>query len=158
MHGCTQQSRPSRCGGRKWCFHSQRPRLIFGFAAPVVIRPEHAQGQGRYMESSKKAKTINLAELRCAIDVLFDDIMITHGLTEVAIEDPLYWCVLADQARDMDQVPVDFGVGDLNDDLEFALGPLNPDSEPVALTLTEVAPLLAYIGEVAYDRGRRRGS
>jgi hypothetical protein len=109
------------------------------------------------MENGGQAKTINLAELRRAVNVLFDHIMVTRGITEVAIEEPLYWCVLADQVRTMDQTPVDFGVGDLSDDLYFVLNVLRPESSPVALTLTEVAPLLAYVGEAVSNKVAGQG-
>ncbi|GAB3787889.1 hypothetical protein [Dyella agri] len=103
------------------------------------------------------AKTIDLIELRRAIEVLFDHIMITRGIREVEIEHPFYWAVLPGESRAMDERPSDLGVGDLNDDLDFVLGVLRPDASPVALTLTEAAPLLAYVGEAVSNKVANQG-
>jgi hypothetical protein len=110
------------------------------------------------MEEQKALRTVDVARLRDAINVLFDHVLTTCGITEVAIDEPLYWAVLSDEARVMNAVPSAPGVGNLNDDLDFVLAVLAPDAEPAALTLTEVAPLLAYIGEAVSFKIAPQGS
>ncbi|WP_445145055.1 hypothetical protein [Dyella sp. Tek66A03] len=109
------------------------------------------------MGTDKQARTIDLAELRRAVEALFDHVMVTRGISEVAIDHPLYWSVLPGESRAMDEQPAALGVGDLNDDLDFVLSVLKPGALPVALTLTEVAPLLAYVGEVVSDQVANQG-
>ena len=49
-------------------------------------------------------------------------------------------------------------VGNLADDWEFVSRLLREENQPVAYQLTELAPLLAYIGEaLAKDLGKRGG-
>ena len=44
--------------------------------------------------------------------------------------------------------PGELEVGDLADDWEFVSRLLQEENQPVAYQLTELAPLLAYLGEV----------
>lgn len=97
----------------------------------------------------KDRAIIDVARLRQAVNRLLDDIL-KAGVREVTIEQPLYWTVI--NPRSLHEQPSELGVGDLCDDLEFTLGVLEKDAEPVALTLTEAAPLLAYVGEVVSSR------
>ena len=102
----------------------------------------------------KDRAVIDIAKLQQAVNRLFDDIL-KAGVREVTIEQPLYWTVI--NPRSLHEQPSELGVGDLRDDLEFTLGVLDDDADPVALTLTEAAPLLAYVGEVVSSQlaGRR---
>lgn len=102
----------------------------------------------------KDRAVIDIARLQQAVNRLFDHIL-EAGVREVAIEQPLYWTVV--NPRSLHQQPSELGVGDLCDDLEFTLGVLDENVEPVSLTLTEAAPLLAYVGEVVSNQLAGRG-
>jgi len=52
----------------------------------------------------------------------------------------------------MERSPGDLGVGDLFADLDFVEQVLSAKDQPVALALIELAPILAYIGEVAGEK------
>ena len=59
----------------------------------------------------------------------------------------------------MELNPGELDVGDLADDWEFVSRLLQEENHPVAYQLTELAPLLAYLGEVlAQDLGERGDS
>jgi hypothetical protein len=103
----------------------------------------------------EKHRVIDIAQLQRAVNRLLDHVLMA-GVREVTIEQPLYWTVV--NPRSLHEQPSELGVGDLCDDLEFALGVLDPGAEPMALSLTEVAPLLAYVGEVVSARGMERGA
>ncbi|WP_158884385.1 hypothetical protein [Rhodanobacter sp. L36] len=100
------------------------------------------------MATGKQTRTIELAMLRRAVDALFDHVMIARGINEVVIDQPMYWSILPHDSRKMDEPPSELGVGNLNDDLDFVPSVLKTGASPVSLTLTEVAPLLTYVGEV----------
>lgn len=102
----------------------------------------------------EKRRVIDIAELQRAVNLLFDHVL-AAGVREVPIDQPLYWTVV--NPRSLHEAPSELGIGDLCDDLEFTLGSLDPGAHPMALTLTEAAPLLAYVGEMVAAREAERG-
>ena len=101
---------------------------------------------------------IDLVKLREVVDRLLDHIIETRGVRTVALQGRYYWEVPA-PARyrtEIDRGALD--VGNLADDWAFVSGLLQEENQPVAYQLTELAPLLAYIGEaLARDLSRRGG-
>ena len=59
-----------------------------------------------------------------------------------------YWDVPNDQIYDMGRNTFNLDVGSLVDDWDFVSNLLDKETDPVIIQLTEVAPLLRYIGEV----------
>jgi hypothetical protein len=76
----------------------------------------------------------------------------------VALEDRYCREVPAPARYRIEADPGALDVGNLADDWKFVSRLLRKDNQPVAYQLTELAPLLAYLGEVlAKDLGKRRG-
>jgi hypothetical protein len=101
---------------------------------------------------------IDLMELKAVVDRLLDHVIETRGVRTVALEDPYYWEVPAPARYKTEVGPGDLDVGNLADDWEFVSGLLREENQPVAYQLTELGPLLAYIGEaLAKDLGKRGG-
>ena len=101
---------------------------------------------------------IDLVELKAVVDRLLDHVIETRGVRTVALEDRYYWEVPAPARYKTEVEPGDLDVGNLADDWEFVSGLLREEKQPVAYQLTELGPLLAYIGEaLAKDLGKRGG-
>ena len=90
---------------------------------------------------------IDLLELRAVALRLLNHVIDTCGVTKISLDENFYWTVPADVAFKTDAMPTQLDVGSLADDWEFVSSLLRPDAIPVAYQLTELAPLLAYIGE-----------
>jgi hypothetical protein len=101
---------------------------------------------------------IDLVKLRQVVDRLFDHVIETRGVRRVALEDQYYWEVPAPVRYRTEVDPGELDVGNLADDWEFVSGLLRDENPPVAYQLTELAPLLAYVGEaLAKDLGKSGG-
>lgn len=90
---------------------------------------------------------IDTRELRVVINRLLDHIIETRGIEKVSLDENFYWNVPEEQAYDMNAT-IECDVGSLEDEWEFVSSLLDPDSDPVAYQLTEVAPIIRRIGEV----------
>jgi hypothetical protein len=95
--------------------------------------------------------SINLRELQQATNRLFDHIIKTKGVECVELRQNFYWSVPAEQLYDVKNDLKQPDVGSLYDDWEFVQSLTQDATEPVAFQLTEVAPLLRYIGEVVKE-------
>jgi hypothetical protein len=96
-------------------------------------------------------KSINLRELQQATNRLFDHIIKTKGVESVELRQNFYWSTPTDQFYDVKNNPAQLDIGSLYDDWEFVQSLTRGEAEPVAFQLTEVAPLLRYIGEVVKE-------
>jgi hypothetical protein len=92
-------------------------------------------------------RVIEIAKIKEAVNLLLDHV-IAMGVDTVELAEPLYWKILDDDKYAMAKSPTILGIGHLASDLDLVEGVLTNRHEPVALTLTEAAPILAYIGEV----------
>jgi hypothetical protein len=107
---------------------------------------------------SNSMRRINVEDLRKSVNVLLDHIL-ESGVESIDLEKQYYWQVNAQNKYDMATEPVGLVVGDLWDDLDFTEAVLTKDrKEAVAYTLTEVAQVLAYLGEVTGARLASRGA
>ena len=95
--------------------------------------------------------SINLRELQQATNRLFDHIIKTRGVENVELRQNFYWTVPTEQLYDVKNDLKQPDVGSLYDDWEFVQSLTQDTTEPVAFQLTEVAPLLRYIGEVVKE-------
>jgi len=91
---------------------------------------------------------VDISAIKQAVNMLLDHV-IEQGVESLPLEKQFYWKVLDDEKYQMERKPSDLGVGDLFADLSFVDAVLSAKDQPVALSLIELAPILAYIGEVA---------
>lgn len=96
-------------------------------------------------------RNIEIRKLKEAINLLLDHV-IDSGSDSIALEEQFYWKVSDSEKYKMNNEPTQVAVGDLFDDLDFVERVLHNKDNIVAYTLTEVAPILAYVGEVASNR------
>lgn len=101
-------------------------------------------------------RTIDISTVKAAVNLLLDHIM-ESGLKELPLNEQLYWKVLDNEKYVMNKPPGDPGVGDLFADLDFVEGVVSDGQQLTALTLTELGPLLTYIGEFSGDRLAAKG-
>lgn len=92
---------------------------------------------------------INLEKLQIVVNQLFDHIIKTRHVNSIklASNQNYYWQIEPEKLYDISVKPSEFTVGSLADDWDFVSSLLDKNSDPVAYQLTEVAPLLNYIGE-----------
>lgn len=91
---------------------------------------------------------IDIVELKRVVDRLLDHLIHTRGVRVVELKNNYYWTVPDDQVYDMARNTFELGIGSLVDDWDFVSSLLDKETDPVTYQLTEVAPLLRYIGEV----------
>ena len=96
-------------------------------------------------------RTIDLVKLKESLNVLLDHV-IDSGISSIALEQQYYWQVDAKDRFDLKKKPADLVVGDLFDELDFVERVLLKKQSTVAYTLTELAPILEYVGEIASDK------
>lgn len=94
---------------------------------------------------------IDVSKLKEVVNLLLDHI-IEMGVDKVSLEEQFYWKVSDSEKYEMTSKPANLVVGDLFDDLEFVENVLRDRGHVVSYTLTEVAPILAYLGEVASNK------
>ena len=101
---------------------------------------------------------VDLVALKRVVNRLLDHFIETRGIRAVTLDDRYYWEVPAPERYRIEVDPGELDVGDLADDWELVARLLQADNQPVAYQLTELAPLLAYLGEVlARDLGKQGG-
>jgi hypothetical protein len=100
---------------------------------------------------------IDLRDIRDVVIRLLGHVIDERGLTEVSLENHFYWVVPEDKKYNMDEKPSTLDVGSLADDWQFVEAILRDKNSPVAYSLTEIAPLLAFIGETASKQLARKG-
>ncbi|MEW9571734.1 hypothetical protein ABQJ54_08215 [Rhodanobacter sp. Si-c] len=93
-------------------------------------------------------RNIEIRKLKEAINLLLDHV-IDKGSDSIALEEQFYWKVSDSEKYKVNSEPTELTVGDLFDDLDFVENVLHSKDNLVAYTLTEVAPILAYVGEAA---------
>jgi hypothetical protein len=96
----------------------------------------------------KNVYLVDLHAIKKVVNLLLDHI-IQQGIDSFPLDKQFYSKVLDDEKYMMDKHPGSLGVGDLLADLSFVEQELAEGGQPIALTLTELAPILAYVGEVA---------
>lgn len=101
---------------------------------------------------------IDIQQLRQVTIRLLDHLTETHGIKTVRIEQPYYWELPTPESFDIGKEPDKPNVGSLADDWDFLSGLLDSGTDPVAYQLTELAPLIRYLGvkygrELAYKGG-----
>ncbi len=90
---------------------------------------------------------INLRELRLITNRLLDHVIDDRGVEEVDLVEDYYWTIAPEQRYKVDKDPLELEVGSLATDLEMVSSMLDNQNLPVAYLLTELAPLLNYVGE-----------
>lgn len=101
-------------------------------------------------------RNIEMRKLKEAINLLLDHV-IDRGFDSITLDEQFYWKVGDSEKYKMNSEPAKLTVGDLFDDLDFVEMVLHNKDDIVAYTLTEVAPILAYVGEVASNRLAPKG-
>ena len=101
-------------------------------------------------------RNIDVRKLKEVINILLDHV-IDGGVDTVMLDEQFYWKVSDNEKYEITNKPIELAVGDLFDDLDFVEGVLHDEGDVVAYTLTEVAPILAYVGEVASSKLASRG-
>ena len=100
---------------------------------------------------------VSLLEVKEVCDRLFDHITKTRGVEVCELEADFYWSIPA-EARYSSEEPGEPDVGSLFTDWEMISALLEDDAIPVAYMLTELAPLIAYLGEkLAVDLANEGG-
>ncbi|MFC5740237.1 hypothetical protein [Dyella tabacisoli] len=100
-------------------------------------------------------RDIDIRKLKEVINILLDHV-IDMGVDSLPLEQSFYWKIHDDEKYAMSGTP-DLVVGDLFDDLDFVEGVLLDKDNVVSYTLTEVAPILTYVGEVAFSKLGSKG-
>jgi len=90
---------------------------------------------------------ISIADVRKVVNRLLDHITDTRKIEKITIDDDLYWEIPSDNRYDMSSDIEELYVGNLVDDWGFVSGLLDENVTPVTYQLTEVAPILRFIGE-----------
>jgi hypothetical protein len=90
---------------------------------------------------------IDLLELRTITNRLLDHIIETRGVTRIELEQNYYWDMSEEALYSVSEKPREFDLGSLSDDWDFVSGLLDAETQPVAYQLTELAPILRYIGQ-----------
>jgi hypothetical protein len=90
---------------------------------------------------------IDIIKLKQIIDIIFDHITKTRGVTQCELKESLYWYFSEEEIYNMYNNPKELLLGDLYDDLEFLSLVLDPENQPLAYQLTQLAPILRYLGE-----------
>ncbi|MDF2782531.1 MAG: hypothetical protein K0S96_2336 [Geminicoccaceae bacterium] len=97
-------------------------------------------------------KEIDLVKLRAVLNRLLDHIIETRGVRTLALDQECYWEIGAPARYDVGADPGEIEVGNLADDWEFVSRLSQANEPPVAYQLTELAPLLAYVGEALGEK------
>ena len=90
---------------------------------------------------------IDLRDLRTVTLRLLDHLIETHSISTVKVDKNFYWQVPKEKRFDTSAMPAELDVGSLVDDWEFVSNLLREGSSPVAYQLTELGPLLTFVGE-----------
>lgn len=93
-----------------------------------------------------ESKEIRIADVRKIVLRLLDHIEKDRGIESVQLSQNFYWLIEPEARFDMNRDPSAFEVGSLVDEWDLVSGLLREGSEPVSLQLTELAPVLDFIG------------
>lgn len=93
-----------------------------------------------------------LINLKAATNRVLDHIIERCGVETVEIETSFYWDIDPKSRYNMNEDPDRLDVGSLEDDWNFSSSLLSEETQPLANQLTELAPLLLYVGEVLGQR------
>ena len=91
---------------------------------------------------------IDIRKLKESIDVLLDHI-IDSGVERLDIETQYYWQVEESREYDFQRQPEGYAVGDFYEDMGTREQVLSSKDNVLAYTLTELAPIVAYVGKAA---------
>ena len=91
---------------------------------------------------------IDIRKLKESIDVLLDHI-IDSGVERLDIETQYYWQVEESREYDFQRQPEGYAVGDFYEDMAPMEQVLSSKENVLAYTLTELAPIVAYVGKAA---------
>ena len=91
-------------------------------------------------------RTVDLNRLKAVITRLLDEAIAEHGSVEFELDENLYWAVSFAKQFDMSSKPFADEVGSLHDDWKMSCWLTDEPTKVSPFSLTEVAPLLAYIG------------
>lgn len=91
-------------------------------------------------------KNIDIRKLKESVNILLDQV-IASGIEQVPLANQFYWDIVGEDKYNMTKEPVQLAVGDLFDDLEFTEQVSQNIGQQAIYTLTEIAPILAYVGE-----------
>jgi len=100
--------------------------------------------------------TIDLHRLKAVVTRLLDEAIADHGSAEFILDENSYWRFDFVQQFDMSSKPIPEEVGSLHDDWELTHRLADAPTTVGSYSLTEVAPLLAYIGNKLAQRRRER--
>jgi hypothetical protein len=92
---------------------------------------------------------VDLRQVQAILNKIFDQLIEVDGTATVEISGNFYWNLpksqLCDMATSHESLQPD--VGSLSDDWDLLSPILHDDRDPVAYQLSEIAPLLRYLGE-----------
>lgn len=91
---------------------------------------------------------IDIRKLKASIDVLLER-LIDSGVDYVDIETQYYWQVEESREYDLQRQPEGYAVGDFYEDVATMEQVLSNKEYVLAYTLTELAPIVAYVGKMA---------
>jgi len=91
---------------------------------------------------------VNIEQFRWVINAILDGVE-RGGVDSIEIDTPFYWTVAEDDLRntELETKLVRLNIGSLADDWELLSKNIGDENAYVPYQLTEVAPLLKYIGE-----------
>lgn len=90
--------------------------------------------------------TIDLHRLKAVVSRLIDEAIAEHGSAHFKLSDNFYWEIAFPKQFDMSSTPMPDEVGSLHDDWEMTHWLADEPTKVSAYSLTEVAPLIAYVG------------
>lgn len=92
---------------------------------------------------------LDLAELRSAIDKIFEHIIAERKVTKLAIpiDKDYYWELSPSKLYQVGASQPQLDVGRLSDDWEFVSKILTDERQALGIMLSHVAPLLRFISE-----------
>ncbi|MBX3351276.1 MAG: hypothetical protein KF747_21345 [Nitrospira sp.] len=88
---------------------------------------------------------IEIKQLQMIANKLFDHIIHSRGVQKITLDKNFYWDIPLDELYDVEKRP-ELVMGSLYDDWEFVSDLLDKNSDPVSVSLTELAPLLRHLG------------
>lgn len=93
-------------------------------------------------------RVVDILKLKESIDILFGH-LIDSGINSLSLDTQYYWEVEERLQYDIINEPKGYVVGDFFQDLDVLEGVLKEGENVVAYSLTELAPLIAYVGRTA---------
>lgn len=100
---------------------------------------------------------INLLDLKLITNRLLDHLIETRGLVNVQVKASLYWTIPAEERYKVNDDPRQLEVGSIEDNWKLISSILDQNNQPVAYQLTELAPILEYLGELLGEQLARKG-